>query len=742
LRTILDVAFADHMKNHSPRGTSATKLKKEKRCSPWLKTERRWFACAHCYWQHFSRPCLAADPAYKEQLTRMRKALLYWIADNDKGQYPRSAAAMQEITHRFQADWLKSPEFLRNNMKNLVALLAIAMPAVAQEPYSPYVERDYPANVYWGDTHVHTFLSADAYGLGTRTTPDEAYRFARGETIRATGGDEVRIRRPLDFLLVADHAENMGVLPALARGDPRLLASEKGQELAELRADLSARPALRDVLRAKTLDEYNAGSSALGKEGGNYGINDEFKREIWQSIVAVAERHNSPGKFTTFAGYEYSSSSLHRNVLFAGDPTETLKTLPYSQWDSPNPEDLWDYLEAYREMTGSDVISIPHNSNLSRGNMFMSVTYEGKPISPDYARIRSSIEPIIEVTQIKGDSETHPLNSPDDEFADYEPFDIPLRWTVPVEAAYRLYRAVTSVLESRSEEELTRASYARSALQTGLDIEAKVGVNPYRFGMIGSTDAHTGLATVDEDNFWGKMGVSEPNPYRASTQGYYSSSGYAAVWAEENTREAIFAAMKRREVYATTGPRITLRFFAGWDFTPDHAQQPDIAQVGYSLGVPMGGDLIQSAENKAPTFLVRATKDPDGANLDRVQIIKGWRDGNGELQEKVYDVAFSANGKSGNRTLDGNGVLPSVGSTVELADARYLNNIGSAQLSTTWTDPDFNETESAVYYVRVLQIPTPRWTVYDAKFYQQELPQDSLLVIEERAYSSPIWYTP
>ena len=629
-------------------------------------------------------------------------------------------------------------------MKTLIVVLAIAMPAAAQQSYSPYVDRDYPENVYWGDTHVHTYLSADAYGLGTRITPDQAYRFAKGETIRATGGDDVRMRRPLDFLLVADHAENLGVVPALVAGDRRLLSSEKGQKTAKVLADA---PALPDVLRAKTLDEYNAGSTALGKLGGDYGVDDVFKREVWKGVVAVAERHNNPGKFTTFAGYEYSSAppGLHRNVLFVGGPTETLKALPYSKWDSPNPEDLWAYLEAYREMTGSDVISIPHNSNVSRGNMFMTVTYEGKPILPDYARIRSSIEPIIEVTQIKGDSETHPLTSPKDEFADYETyrFSFPFEWSV-ADVAFRFYRAVRSALDSRSEEEIARASYARSALQTGLDLEAKVGVNPYKFGMIGSTDVHTGLATVDEDNFWGKMGAAEPSRYRAATQSFYSSSGYAAVWAEENTREAIFAAMKRREVYATTGPRITLRFFAGWNFTEDHAQQPDIASVGYRLGVPMGGDLPQSEEtiNKAPTFLMRATKDPDGANLDRVQIIKGWRDGNGKLQEKVYDVAWSVNGKSDNRKSDSNGVLPAVGSTVNLSDASYQNTIGSPELSATWRDPDFNETERAVYYLRVLQIPTPRWTVYDAKFYQQELPQDSPLVIEERAYSSPVWYTP
>ena len=376
-------------------------------------------------------------------------------------------------------------------------------------------------------------------------------------------------------------------------------------------------------------------------------------------------------------------------------------------------------------MTGSDVIAIPHNSNLSRGGMFRRVTFQGQRISRDYARIRSDIEPIIEVTQIKGDSETNPLISPNDEFSDHEP--------------YRYSKPTADKESSRTPEDITRASYARSALQTGLDIEANVGVNPYKFGMIGSTDAHTGIASVDEDNFWGKLGGAEPSRYRSANQSHWSSSGYAAVWATENTREAIFSAMKRREVYATTGPRITLRFFAGWDYAESDAQRPDIAEVGYRLGVPMGGDLIRSKEtkDKAPTFLMRATKDPDGANLDRVQIVKGWRDGNGKLQEKVYDVAWS-----GHRKIDSNGVLPPVGSTVNLPDASYKNTIGSPELSVTWRDPDFNETERAVYYVRVLQIPTPRWTVYDAKFYGQKVPQGPPPVIEERAYSSPIWYTP
>ena len=627
-------------------------------------------------------------------------------------------------------------------MKRLIVILAIALPTAAQEPYSPYVNRDYPENVYWGDTHVHTYLSADAYGMGTRTTPDQAYRFARGETIRATGGGDAKLRRPLDFLMVSDHATNLGVVPALVAGDEQLLTAKEKEKLADVLANLSELPALPDVLRAKTLDEFIDGSTPLqmGKVGGNFGIDDRFKRRVWEDVVAIAERYNDPGRFTTFAGYEYSPPGLHRNVLFAGGPTETLKTLPFSQQDSRNPEDLWAYLEAYREMTGSDVISIPHNSNISRGNMFMTETWENKPITQDYARIRSSIEPLIEVTQIKGDSETHPTNSPNDAFAHYEPFDMnsSFGWSITY-WSYRLYRAINSYRDTRSEEEIMRASYARSALQTGLDIEAKVGVNPYKFGMIGSTDSHTGLATADEDNFWGKMGTNEPSPYRGATQAFYASSGYAAVWAQENTRESIFAAMKRREVYATTGPRITLRFFAGWDFTEGHSQEPDIAPVGYRLGVPMGGDLNQSKEtkNKAPTFLIRATKDPDGANLDRIQVIKGWRDESGKLNEKVYDAAWS-----GNRNLDSSDKLPSVGSTVNVNDASYRNTIGSPEISTTWSDPDFTETERAVYYIRVLQIPTPRWTVYDANFYEQELPEKPPLVIEERAYSSPIWYTP
>ncbi len=595
----------------------------------------------------------------------------------------------------------------------LILVLITSLTAVvnAAEPYSPPLRQDYPNNLYWGDTHVHTYLSPDAYPLGSRVTPDEAYRFAKGETIVASGGDKVRLQRPLDFLMVSDHAENMGVMPRLAAGDPRLLKTEDGQRNFKLLSEL---PTLREMLKAKSLEEYQtrymALATAKAAKSGDYGIDTDFRREVWEGVVAIAEKHNDPGKFTTFAGYEYSSAApamLHRNVVYVGGPTHTRAWLPFSSYDSKNPEDLWSHLERYRKESGSDVIAIPHNTNLSNGQQFNTVTYDGKPLTRDYASTKSSIEPIMEVTQFKGDSETHPLISPNDEFADFE------------------------TLRNPETEEIARQSYARGALKTGLEFAVKLGVNPYKLGMIGSTDTHQGLATADEDN------LADPGPYRYSSRLQFSASGYAAVWARENTREAIFSAMKRREVYATTGPRITLRFFGGWDFESDDALGPHLAEIGYRNGVPMGGDLVQpGARREAPTFLLHAVKDPIGANLDRIQIIKGWRDIKGRLHEKIHDVAWS-----GDRSIGKDDKLPAVGSSVDVKSASYLNSIGSHSLSTTWTDPDFNSKDAAFYYVRVLQIPTPRWQTYDASFYNlKEISEPA--VIQERAYSSPIWYTP
>lgn len=598
----------------------------------------------------------------------------------------------------------------------------LAAPGTADDAYSPAVRAAYPDTVYWGDTHVHTYLSSDAFGMGNRTTPEDAYRFARGEEVVSAGGKPVRLRRPLDFLMISDHAENIGTLPRLMGGDERLLGTEDGRAWAEF---FSKAIPLQEVLRAKDSDAFHTLSTTLmaGKSAwnGDFAIDEAFRREVWHAVIDVAERYNDPGAFTTFAGYEYSSNPpmLHRNVLFAGDPGQTRQTRPFSRYDSDNPEDLWAHLAEYEARTGSGVIAIPHNSNLSRGGMFGDRTYGGAAITAAYAALRADREPVVEVTQMKGDSETHPLASPDDPFADFETWN------------------GGSFDKNDTSDAWVARSYVRPALQRGLGIAAAVGANPFKFGLIGSSDSHNGLATADDANFWGKFAANEPNPYRASAHPTYAASGYAGVWAEANTRQALFAAFKRREVYATTGPRIVLRFFGGWDYTGADADRPDLATVGYRKGVPMGGDLTRPEAAGAPRFLIRAVKDPDGANLDRVQIVKGWRDAGGGLFERIYDVAWSDD-----RSIE-NGVLEDVPATLDLATATYLNSVGAAELSVTWTDPDFDADEAAVYYVRVLEIPTPRWTAYDAAFYGIEaLPETVPMVTRERAYSSPIWYTP
>ena len=593
----------------------------------------------------------------------------------------------------------------------------------ADDVYSPSVRDAYPDTVYWGDTHVHTYLSGDAFGMGTRTTPEEAYRFAKGEEVTATGGERVRLRRPLDFLMIADHAENLGILPRVVGGDERLSATQEGKATIAFFAEA---PRLADVLNADSLDTFKALSTTLlsGKSrwGVDYGIDATIMGEVWHAVIEAAERHNDPGTFTTFAGYEYTSNNiggLHRNVLYEGNPESTRQTLPFSKYDSANPEDLWASLAEYEARTGSGVISIPHNSNLSRGEMFSTRTYGGDPMTTAYASLRADREPIVEITQIKGDSETHPLASPDDRFADYE------TWGGRASEA------------KDNSSDWVGSSYVRPALTRGLGLSAELGINPFKFGLIGSTDSHNGLATADDADFWGKLANNEPSPFRAFTGAIYAASGYAAVWAEANTRQAIFRAFKRREVYATTGPRIVLRFFGGWDYAENDATRPDHVAIGYRKGVPMGGDLTGAEQGQAPRFLIRAVKDPDGAHLDRVQVIKGWQDRDGELFERIHDVAWS-----GNRTMT-DGVLEDVPSTVDLATATYLNTVGAAELSVTWTDPDFDAAEAAVYYVRVIEIPTPRWTAYDAAFYGLGgLPDDVPLVTRERAYSSPIWYTP
>lgn len=467
--------------------------------------------------------------------------------------------------------------------------------------------------------------------------------------------------------------------------------------------------------------------------------NPDVERSAWNQITAAADRHNDPGTFTAFIGYEWTTmpggNNLHRVVMFEDSAEKTGQMLPFSAFDSEDPRDLWRHLQQYEDKTGGRVLAIPHNGNLSNGLMFALTDRQGNPLTRDYAETRSRWEPVVEVTQIKGDGETHPKLSPEDPFADFETWD----------------KGNLTALATKDAGMLPH-EYARSALKLGLAQEAKLGVNPFKFGMIGSSDAHTSLAAIEENNFWGKFSLFEPSPKRAEVVAYKKgkqnkvydlsvdesvASGYAAVWATENTRSAIFDAIMRRETYASTGPRITLRFFGGWDFDHTDVLSPDYVRRGYSRGVPMGGDLAQAPANRAPSFMITATRDPAGANLDRVQIVKGWHQEDGTLHEKVYNVAWSDD-----RSLSSAGELPPVGNSTNIEDASVTNTIGAPELATVWKDPDFDASQRAFYYVRVLQIPTPRWTVHDEKHFGQHLKTQRPDTIQERAYSSPIWYTP
>ena len=633
-------------------------------------------------------------------------------------------------------------------MLSLCAAMAMAeMPSSTQTSkasYSPYAERTYPTNVYFGDTHLHTNLSEDANVMGNRTlTSVEAYRFARGESIIAKNGMPVQLRRPLDFLVIADHAENLGILAGLWTSDPLLLKTELGRRL------FKRFQAYKETLRRMTYGDPSVDAEFVNAL---YENNESYSHSVWQKVIADADQYNAPGLFTAFAGYEWTSlekgpaplleselatfANLHRVVIFRDGSDKVGQVLPFSASDSKNPEDLWLFFEDYQQRTGGEVLAIPHNSNLSNGKMFALVDDEGRSLTQDYAKTRSRWEPLLEVTQIKGDSETHPLLSPTDEFADYETWN---SW----------YGKTMKGIDTSDWIERKKSEYARSALKLGLEQQAKLGINPFKFGMIGSTDAHGSMAAINENNFFGKFAVDAPDANRMlkpmlpnifpNLMNWESAaSGYAAVWAEENTRESLFAAIKRKETYATTGPRMTVRFFGGWDYKNEDALKPDLAKIGYSKGVPMGGDLTNAPKGKSPNFLIRAVKDPDGANLDRVQVIKGWHDKNGELHEKIYNVALSDKRKENWR-----GKIKPVGSTVDVKDASYTNNIGDPELAVVWIDPDFDKDELAFYYVRVLEIPTPRWTAYDTKFFGlKDIHKEIPMVTQERAYTSPIWFTP
>ncbi|MEZ4356165.1 MAG: DUF3604 domain-containing protein [Myxococcota bacterium] len=605
--------------------------------------------------------------------------------------------------------------------------------APATPTYSPYADETFPRQVFFGDLHVHSSWSADAGNMGNRRIgPDEAFRFARGEELVAHNGMAVKLRRPLDFLLVSDHAEYLGVMNMLDRDDPVLLETETGARWS------GWRKSGRDL---EVFAEF--GISLL--EHRDLIDSPVLEKTVWGRVVENAERWNEPGRFTAFIGYEWTATpggkNLHRNVLLADGAERARQVVPTSSLDDPRPESLWDWMVDYERQTGGRVLAIPHNSNVSGGLMFALQDSVGALFDAAYARRRARLEPIVEATQYKGDSETHPLLSPNDEFADYETWD----------------RAALGA--AGHEESWLPAEYVRPALRNGLVEQARLGVNPFRFGLIGSTDAHTGLATADEDDFWGKATKSEPSPTRWETglfpgtpdpeEGglqYYewemAASGYAAVWATENTREALFDAMQRRETYATTGPRMTVRFFGGFDFEAEDATRPDLPRTGYAKGVPMGGELASPTARdgapSAPTFLVGALRDPEGANLDRVQIVKGWLDAAGETHERVYDVAVSGGRRIGR---DGR-ARKAVGSTVDVGSASWSNSIGAAALTGFWKDPDFDPAESAFYYVRVLEIPKPRWTAYDRRFFGVEMPEEVPMTTQDRAYTSPIWYTP
>ena len=602
--------------------------------------------------------------------------------------------------------------------------------------FSPYAQRSFPSHVYWGETHLHTGLSLDAGLFGNILNHEDAYRFARGEEIKASTGLPVKLSRPLDWLVITDHSDMMGIAFDIQKGAPNILADPKGKEWATAfqEGGEAAGKAAFDLitnfaqmtLPEQMVRDYSPGAGVYNR--------------LWDEITRTADKYYEPGRFTSLIGFEWTSVpkgyNLHRNVILRDDGNRARMVLPLTTQPptgTQNPLDLYQWLEDYETNTGGQALAIAHNGNLSNGWMFpVAETYFGGKVDKNYVELRAKWEPLYEVTQIKGDGESHPVLSPNDEFADYETLD-----------------KGNLDLTALKEDDMLQREYAREALKSGLALEQKFGKNPYKFGMVGATDSHTGLSTAEEENFFGKSTSVEPSATRAAhpfvksdlgaIEGYeLSASGYQAVWAKENTREAIFDAMERKETYATTGPRIIVRFFGGWDFTDDDIRNRAPAFIGYQKGVPMGGDLTPAPSGKAPSFMIVTLRDPIGANLDRIQIIKGWLDKNGQKHERIYDVAVSDN-----RKIDENGRCKTpVGNTVDIESATWSNTIGESELAAIWTDPDFDPNVKSFYYARILEIPTPRWVLYDKVRLGAEIPKEAQLVHQERAYTSPIWYTP
>ncbi|WP_164660555.1 DUF3604 domain-containing protein [Tropicibacter sp. Alg240-R139] len=605
----------------------------------------------------------------------------------------------------------------------------VSTETVETEPnYSPFVGRSYPDQVLFGDLHFHTEISFDAGLIGTSLNIHDAFRVARGERITSNTGQPVQLIRPLDFLAITEHAEMLGLATAIRTSHPNLLADDWGRRIHDgfTEGQESRMAAFAEIIEMATVQGIDP-TGGLGLDG-----------DIWLDIVETVDLYNDPGAFTALSGFEWTftpkGDNLHRVIIFGDGADKTSQTRPLSFFEAPDPEMLWDYLADYEATIGGNAIAVPHNGNMSNGLMFNKNKFDGSPMDAEYAAKRIRWEPMHEVTQIKGDEETHPMLSPDDEFAGFE------RWDVSNLGG-----------TSAKTPEMLKYEYTRSAMKVGLEIERDIGVNPYKFGLYGTTDAHTALPTTREDNYFGKYQHTEPsanrhnrdvipaeNPALRILTAQESASGLTAVWARENTRKEVYGAITRKEAYATTGSRIRVRVFGGWEFEEADLRAPDFVSNGYQNGVPMGSDLIDAPEGTTPRFLIHALRDPDGANLDRVQIIKGWIDDTGETFERIYDVAISDGREIGE---DGR-ARQIVGSTVDIENATFTNSIGAAGLEAYWQDPEFDPTQNAFYYVRVIEIPKPRWTTYDAAFYDIALPDSVPPQIQDRAYTSPIWYTP
>jgi hypothetical protein len=587
-------------------------------------------------------------------------------------------------------------------------------------------ETDYPERALFGDTHVHTGWSADAGQDGAVTGPEDAFRLASGEEVTSNTGQKVKLRRPMDWMVITDHSDGMGTINEIQAGNPEMISDpflKRMYESMKAGDEAESSKVMLELIQRQS-------DGRLPKQV----MDPKWMVSAWKKTIAIADKYNAPGRFTALIGYEWTvnaggGDNLHRNIVFRDASDKAAQVLPLTTFETMDPEKLWDWMAAYEAKTGGKVLAIPHNGNLSNGRMFEETTFTGGAMTKAYAEGRQKWERLMEVTQIKGQSESHPSLSPTDEFASWDLWD----------------RGNLNGLGKKPS--MYRTEYWREGLKSGLRLEATLGANPFKYGANGATDTHTGLSTFEEDNFWGKfksveprkgrwsqrlMGVGNPGEMAGWEQ---AAAGTMGVWAKANTREAIWDAMQRRETFATTGTRMSVRMFGGYDFAD--ADLGGLVKAGYTKGVPMGGDLKAAPAGKAPSFLIAAMKDPQGANLDRVQVVKGWVDAAGKTRETIFDVKWAGDRKPGS-----NGKLPPVGNTVDVKTATYKNDIGAAELTALWTDPEFDPKARAVYYVRVLEIPTPRWTAYDQVRFKETMDPKVPQVHQERAFTSPIWYSP